>query len=81
MGSMNLFIIYKDDRPFELPPEGPETVNRLTDQDDEVETTFALASTNVADVRAMLKILPDLLDLDGDDPIQLGFHIVKVELM
>lgn len=61
---MTLFVIMKDGRPFELPAADAETVNRLMDYDDGVEGVFAFASTNKAHVKAMMNVLPDLLDWD-----------------
>lgn len=72
-----LYVIYRDGQPFEMPIEpGTETDNRLTDYDNGVGATFAVASTTRAYVEAMRQAIPELLDADDD----MGLEIREFEL-
>lgn len=72
-----LYVICKDDKPFELPVEdGTAAADHLMDHDDGVDAEFAFASTSLPYIRAMLKVIPEIVDADDD----MGLEIQTVRL-
>lgn len=78
---MRLYVIMRDGEPFELPVEaGTDTDHRLMDHDDGVDARYVVASTNLAHVRVMKKVIPDLLDADDDMGLEIHSLVITPSL-